>query len=105
MMFTEPSSIRRPVPLASPLLEASDEHLLAAFLDRAPVPMIVADDQRTITHVNDQWVDLLGYPRDQALRMRIDDLVAPESRPGLDIRWSDLVSAGAATARIGIVRA
>src|SRR5919202_2327221 len=36
--------------------------------------------------------------------MRVDDLLAPESRPGLEMRWGDLLGAGLATARIVIMR-
>jgi PAS domain S-box-containing protein len=104
-MFTEPSSLRRPVPLASPLLKGSDEHLLAAFLDRAPLPICVVDDERRITAVNGSWVELFGYPAARARTMRVDDFVAPESRGGLGLRWSDLMEAGAGTARVAVLRA
>jgi PAS domain S-box-containing protein len=85
------------------LLPPAEEDLLSRFLDRAPVPLIVADDRRTLTRVNGPWVELTGYPADRALGMRLDDLVTPESRPGLELRWADLIAAGAATARIGLI--
>src|SRR5207244_2170830 len=55
--------------------------------------------------VNGPFIELFGYPADRALAMRIDDLVSPEARPGLGLRWTDLLTAGAATARVGVVAA
>jgi PAS domain S-box-containing protein len=81
----------------------SQEHLLWHFMDLAPVPLVVTDDDRAVKRVNGSWTELCGYTSDQATRMRIDDMLAPESRPGISMRWSDLLSAGAATARIAIV--
>jgi DNA-binding CsgD family transcriptional regulator len=36
--------------------------------------------------------------------MRIDELLAPESRPGIEMRWGDLIATGLSTARIVILR-
>ena len=36
--------------------------------------------------------------------MRIDDLLAPESKPGIEMRWRDLLSTGLATARVVLMR-
>src|SRR5437899_1713046 len=102
-MLPAPSGIRPSVALVSPILGANDEELLARFLDRAPLPLVVADDERRLTRVNGPFIELFGYPADRALAMHIDDLLAPEARPGLGLRWSDLMAAGAATARVSVV--
>jgi DNA-binding CsgD family transcriptional regulator len=93
-----------PVAASSPWMPASQESLLWAFLDRAPVALVAADDDRRILRVNSRWSDLTGYPPDVATQMRVDDLLAPESRPGIEMRWSDLRATGLATARIVILR-
>jgi PAS domain S-box-containing protein len=86
-----------------PLMATSAEHALWQFVDQAPVPLVIADDARAFMHVNGSWTQLFGYTNDQALDMHIDDMLAPESRPGISMRWSDLLTAGAATARIALV--
>jgi DNA-binding CsgD family transcriptional regulator len=82
----------------------SQEGVLWAFLDSAPVALLAADDERNILRVNHRWSDMTGYELDAAKTMRVDDLLAPESRPGIDMRWGDLLGAGLATARIVILR-
>jgi len=82
----------------------SDREILWAFLDTAPVALMAADDNRQIVRVNARWADLTGYDADVAVGMRIDDLLAPESRPGIEMRWSDLLGTGLATARVVILR-
>src|SRR2546423_11705724 len=104
-MLPSPSGIRPPVASTSPLLDSNDDELVARFLDRAPLPLVIADDERRLKSVNGPFIELFGYPADRALAMRIDDLLTPEARPGLGLRWSDLMAAGAATARVGVVAA
>ena len=100
----EPTGNLSPVALASPWMADSEKHLLWTFIDTAPVPVVAADDDRQILRVNERWCDLTGYDADAATTLRIDDLLAPESRPGIDMRWSDLVGTGLATARIVLLR-
>jgi DNA-binding CsgD family transcriptional regulator len=82
----------------------SDAGVLWNFFDTAPVALLAADDERRIVRVNRRWCDLTGYDADSATAMRIDDLLAPESRPGIEMRWSDLLATGLATARIVVLR-
>jgi DNA-binding CsgD family transcriptional regulator len=93
-----------PVPLTSPWMPDSQEEVLWAFMDSAPVALLAADDDRHILRVNPRWSDLTGYEADASQAMRIDDLLAPESRPGIEMRWTDLLGTGLATARIVILR-
>jgi DNA-binding CsgD family transcriptional regulator len=92
-----------PVP-SSPWMPDSDTDVLWAFFDTAPVALLAADDERRILRVNARWCDLTGYEAGAAVGMRIDDLLAPESRPGIEMRWSDLMATGLATARIVVLR-
>jgi DNA-binding CsgD family transcriptional regulator len=82
----------------------ADRHVLWTFLDTAPVALLAATDERRIVRVNQRWSDLTGYDADAAATMRIDEMLAPESRPGIEMRWGDLMTTGVATARIVILR-
>lgn len=104
-MFPEPSGISQPVALASPLLPSSEEDLVWRFVDRAPIALVVVDDERRVLRVNDAWVQLFGYTPEEMRDKHLDDLLAPESRPGIDMRWSDLMIRRATTARIRVVLA
>jgi PAS domain S-box-containing protein len=95
----EPTGNHEPAVAASPWLPSSEESLLWDFIERAPVSLLAADEERRIKRVNSRWCDLTGYSAEQAARMRIDELVATESRPGLDMRWGDLLRSGMGTAR------
>jgi DNA-binding CsgD family transcriptional regulator len=100
----EPTSSSGPVSLSPPWMPDAELDAVWAFIDSAPVSLMAADDDRHILRVNSRWSDLTGYERDAATKLRVDDLLAPESRPGIDMRWSDLVGTGLATARIVILR-
>lgn len=100
----EPTGNAGPVAGSSPWMPDSDQEVLWAFLDTAPVALLAADGERRIVRVNNRWCDLTGYEADAATGMRIDDLLAPESRPGIEMRWNDLMATGLATARIVLLR-
>ena len=101
-MYDPPGNPR--VALSSPWMPDADAGVLWAFIDNAPVALLAADDDRQILRVNQRWCDLTGYEKDAVTAMRVDDLLAPESRPGIEMRWSDLLGAGLATARIVMLR-
>ena len=100
----EPTGTHEAMALTSPWMSADDEGTLWEFLDSAPVALLAADDQRKILRVNERWSAMTGYDATQATKMRIDDLLAPESRPGIDMRWTDLLTTGLATARFVLLR-
>ena len=77
---------------------------LWAFFDSAPVALLAADDERQIVRVNTRWAEMTFHEREALPGMRIDDLLAQESRPGIDMRWGDLMSTGLATARVVFMR-
>jgi DNA-binding CsgD family transcriptional regulator len=77
---------------------------LWAFFDGAPVALLAANDDRHIVRCNERWADLTGRSAEATVGTRIDDLLAQESRPGIEIRWRDLLSTGLATARVVLMR-
>ncbi len=100
----EPLANPLPVAPVPPWLTTSEDEVLWDFIDRAPVALCAADDERHILRVNQLWSDLVGYPAAQAREMRIDDLMAPESKPGIEMRWADLLASGMAMARVVLMR-
>jgi PAS domain S-box-containing protein len=100
----EPTGTSTPVAATSPWMSEADRGLLWSFLDEAPVGILAADSDREIVRVNGNWCDMTGYTTDQAVGTRIDELLAPESRPGIEMRWRDLLNAGLSTARIVMLR-
>ena len=60
--------------------------------------MLIVDDDRNFTDVNAAALELLGYDREELLRLRIDDLLPPEDQSQVDAAWS-------AFRELGIVRA
>lgn len=102
---SQPSGFGSPVSLVSPLLAPSEEELLWRFVDQAPVPLIAAGDDRVIKRINGRWSEVFGYTSDLVVGAKLDELLAPESKPGIAMRWSDLMASGASTARIAILYA
>jgi DNA-binding CsgD family transcriptional regulator len=103
-MMYEPTGNFAPVAMSSPWMSDSEQETLWTFLDMAPVALAAADDERRLLRVNARWCELTGLDAETATSMRVDDLLAPESRPGIDMRWSDLLNTGLATARIVLLR-
>src|SRR4051794_6276579 len=100
----EPTVNPGAVALTEPWMSEADTDVVWAFFENAPVALLAADDQRQIQRVNSRWSDLTGHDVDAAIGARIDDLLAPESRPGIELRWSDLLTAGLGTARGVLLR-
>ena len=103
-MMYEPTSNFGTVALTSPWMADSEQETLWTFMAGAPVALCAADDDRNLVRVNSRWCEMTGYDEEAASGLRVDDLLAPESRPGIDMRWSDLLGAGLATARVVILR-
>jgi PAS domain S-box-containing protein len=101
----EPTGIQEPMATTSPWMSDAEAGTLWAFIENAPVALMAADDERRIVRVNRRWSVMTGYERERAVGVRVDELLAPESRPGIEMRWGDLLSTGLATARIVMLRA
>jgi DNA-binding CsgD family transcriptional regulator len=90
--------------MTTPWMSASDADDLWTFFDSAPVALMAADDDRQIVRTNALWCDLTRVEPEKAVGARIDDLLAQESRPGIELRWRDLLATGLATARLVLLR-
>jgi PAS domain S-box-containing protein len=74
-------------------LRASEEQQRRLFA-RAPVPMHALDGTRRILDVNDAWLQLFGYARDEVIGRAIAEFHAP-GQPALhEARWHELLSRG-----------
>lgn len=93
-----------PVALTTPWMSDAETDVLWEFLESAPVALVAADDHRHVVRLNERWAELTGYSADHVIGMRMDELLAPESRPGIDMRWRDLLSTGLSTARVVLMR-
>ena len=65
-----------------------------AWFTRSLMPMLLADLERRYVDANAAACLLLRAPRQELLRLRVDDLTVPRALPGLDSRWRDFVAAG-----------
>lgn len=54
-------------------------------------PMLIADDERRYVDANAAACLFLRLPREEICKLRIDDLTAPELRPGMDAIWADFL--------------
>jgi len=85
---------RRTVPERGPsfsgrLAELSEgEELFALLFDQAPVAYSLVDPSRHEVLVNQAFLDLFGYERDDAARLHIDDLTHPDGRQA-DLAYLD----------------
>jgi PAS domain S-box-containing protein len=65
--------------------------LFAATFERSVVPMLIADDERTLVDLNEAAAELLGVPHDQALGVRVDDLFPDK---GVSDSWPTFLREG-----------
>src|SRR3954451_6237984 len=100
----EPTGNPGAVAMTSPWMPDMESDVLWAFFASAPVALLAADDDRKIVRVNDCWCELTGHDTETTHPHRSDDVLAPESRPGIEMRWRDLLATGLSTARIVLLR-
>ena len=74
--------------VAEPLIQAS---LIGEALDRGPVAVVVADEDKRYVAVNDYACRLLGYTREEFLSLGIEDVARS---PDWEERFADLGTAG-----------
>ena len=75
--------------------------LFEATFERSVVPMFVADDKRSIVDLNETAADLLGVGHDEAVGLRIDDLLVDEPVEEL---WRAFQARGTMTAETSLHR-
>ena len=67
---------------------------LQEFFERSANAMLIADDARRYTDVNEAACRLLGLSRAQLLERRIDDFTPPEALPQMEQLWSSFLEEG-----------
>jgi PAS domain S-box-containing protein len=69
---------------------------LGAVFDHALDAVLLADDSMDFIDVNPSACALLGYSRDELLRMNIAEITSPEQRDGVGQQWTAFLAAGTA---------
>jgi PAS domain S-box-containing protein len=75
--------------------------LLGEAVEHAPVAILVADDEMRYVAANSTALDLLGYSRDELLRLRVPDLA---SYPEAEGEFEAMIAAGELMGRTVITR-
>jgi len=75
--------------------------LFAATFEHSVVPMLVADDERRLVDLNEAAAELLGVPHDEAVGVRVDDLLPDEAVPEL---WKTFMRDGTLEAEVSLQR-
>jgi PAS domain S-box-containing protein len=79
---------------ANQRLRASEERARALFW-KAPVPMHALDALRCLVDVNEHWLDLYGYTRDEVIGRPIADFHMPDASADIhEARWREVLSRG-----------
>ena len=74
--------------VSEPLIQSS---LLGEAIEHAPVPVFVADDQGNYVAVNRAACQLLGYSREELLRLSVSDVAQYDDA---HLEWDDMSRAG-----------
>jgi PAS domain S-box-containing protein len=77
------------------------ESIFTAIFERSVVPMMIADDSRTVVDLNDGALELVGVTADEAIGMRIDDLIPDDGAPAL---WPPFLELGTLDAEVTMHR-
>jgi PAS domain S-box-containing protein len=75
---------------------------LQALFERSAAAMMLADDQRRYRDANPAALEALEMTRQEVLRMRIDDLTAPDQRGQIPAIWAALQERGTLSGRIAL---
>ena len=71
--------------------------LLSVMLDAAPTSIIVVDFEQRMLYANESAAGAHGVSRDELLRLRLTDILAPEQKLQASRRLEDIRAAGEAT--------
>lgn len=77
-------------------LRESEERFSTLF-DHAADALFVHDARGDFLHVNQRGIELLGYTKDELLRLNVLDIEQTFDRASLESGWSDLSTVGPAT--------
>ncbi|WP_201836073.1 MHYT domain-containing protein [Microvirga zambiensis] len=77
-------------------LRVSEERFRRLY-KKTPLPLHSLGEDRTIEHVSDAWLDLLGYPRDEVIGRRVSDFMTEESaQRQKELIWPKFLAQGKA---------
>jgi len=86
----EISGLYREPPRSGETRVTDAKYALEIAFDLSPVGMAVLDEGRGFRMVNEAYCDLVGYPREEILFLRLGDITHPEDR-WLDREWRQYV--------------
>lgn len=75
------------------------EFRFRSIYDHAPIMMHSVDHQGVLRNVNDQWLRVMGYTRDEVVGAVLDAIVTPERGKGLDTAGASAGGTGAGEIR------
>ncbi len=78
---------------ANQRLRVSEENHRSLFR-KAPVPMHSLDASRCIADVNERWLELFGYAREEVIGRKMADFYAPGTTARHQARWQELLRTG-----------
>src|SRR5579884_3388576 len=78
---------------------------LAVAVERLLDAVLVADDERRYIHANPAACALLGLPREELLKRRIEDFVEPQFRQAVVDQWAAFLQTGVQAGPFRLVRA
>ncbi len=84
--------------VAEPLVQSA---LLGEAIDRAPLAVFVVDEDMRCLAVNEYACTLLGYEREELLRMRVADVAASDEASD---EYSDMIAERGRTGTAALVR-
>jgi DNA-binding CsgD family transcriptional regulator len=67
------------------------------------IPMVIADDERRYVAANSAACLLLRLPEEDVLRLRIDELTPPETRPQIERLWNAFIAEGVQEGTFGLM--
>ena len=67
--------------------------------ERTNTAMLIVDDDRRYRDCNEVACETLGRTREELLKLRAEDVVAPEGLPHLEERWRELIEKGQLSGR------
>ena len=67
--------------MADLITKTQDDNMeFASFIERAPIPLYSINNDRIIVDINQAWLNLLGYERDDVIGKKVDDFIVEECR-------------------------
>jgi PAS domain S-box-containing protein len=81
------------------------EAVLSALFDKTTTPMLLAGDNRCYLAANSAACELLGRSARELTELKVDDLVAPDARPGVPALWREFLRSGSQAGEIELRRA